>query len=128
MEYTKYLNLGFYIAIVLFHITTIFFTFHVIYCSKFDKKSTKLDRISNSFFIFLASRGFGAILATPYHVYLTAYWSAEVSLIYFLSDFASHYGDGAVVQSGEASPALRSIDLGPSARLVRQQVQGFVVS
>ncbi|KAI1703466.1 hypothetical protein DdX_14890 [Ditylenchus destructor] len=77
MEYTKYLNLGFDIATVVCHVTTIFFTFHVIYCSTFDKKSTKLNRISNSFFIFLASRGLGVILATPYHVYLAAYWSAE---------------------------------------------------
>ncbi|KAI1701002.1 hypothetical protein DdX_16371 [Ditylenchus destructor] len=77
MEYIKYMNLGFFSTTVLCHITTIFFTFHVIYCSKFDKKSTKLDRISNSFFIFLACRGFGAVLATPYYVYMTAYWSAE---------------------------------------------------
>ncbi|KAI1691493.1 serpentine type 7TM GPCR chemoreceptor srbc domain-containing protein [Ditylenchus destructor] len=77
MEYIRYLNLVFDIIIVLCHVTTIFFTFHVIFCSKFDKKSTKLDRISNSFFIFLASRGFGAILATPYQVYLIIYWSAQ---------------------------------------------------
>ncbi|KAI1699804.1 hypothetical protein DdX_17093 [Ditylenchus destructor] len=77
MEHIKYLNLGYDIAVVVFQFTTIFFTFHVIYCSNFDKNSTKLDRISNSFFIFLASRGFGAILATPYHVYLIAYWSAK---------------------------------------------------
>ncbi|KAI1695787.1 hypothetical protein DdX_19388 [Ditylenchus destructor] len=77
MEYTKYLNLGFDITTVVCQVTTIFFTFHVIYCSKFDKKSAKLDRISNSFFIFLACRGLGAVIATPYHVYLTAYWSAE---------------------------------------------------
>ncbi|KAI1694690.1 hypothetical protein Ddc_21906 [Ditylenchus destructor] len=77
MEYVKYLNLGSDITIVVLHATTIFFTFHVIYCSKFDKKSTKLDRISNSFFIFLFSRGFGAVIATPYYVYLTVYWSAE---------------------------------------------------
>ncbi|KAI1700263.1 serpentine type 7TM GPCR chemoreceptor srbc domain-containing protein [Ditylenchus destructor] len=75
--YTKYLNLGFSIAIAVFHVTTIFFTAHVIYSSNFDKKSTKLDRISNSFFIFLACRGFGAVLALPYPVYLTVYWSAE---------------------------------------------------
>ncbi|KAI1715151.1 hypothetical protein Ddc_11079 [Ditylenchus destructor] len=77
MEYVKYLNLGSDITIVVLHATTIFFTFHVVYCSKFDKKSTKLDRISNSFFIFLVSRGFGAVIATPYYVYLTVYWSAE---------------------------------------------------
>ncbi|KAI1694834.1 hypothetical protein Ddc_21755 [Ditylenchus destructor] len=77
MEYVKYLNLGFNIVIVACHVTTILFTFQVIYCSKFGKKSTKLNRISNSFAIFLTSRGFGAILATPYFVYLTVYWSAE---------------------------------------------------
>ncbi|KAI1704332.1 hypothetical protein DdX_14329 [Ditylenchus destructor] len=77
LEYTKYLNLGLSIASVMLHVTTIFFTFHLIYCSKFDKKSTKLDRISNSFFMFLVSRGFGAVLATPYFVYLIAYWSAK---------------------------------------------------
>ncbi|KAI1702348.1 hypothetical protein DdX_15530 [Ditylenchus destructor] len=77
MEYIKYLNLGFDIILVVFHVTTIFFTSHVIYCSKFDKKSTKLDRISNSFSIFLTSRGLGALLATPYSVYLAVYWSAK---------------------------------------------------
>ncbi|KAI1700061.1 hypothetical protein Ddc_18288 [Ditylenchus destructor] len=77
MEYVKYMNVGFNIAIALLHVTTIFFTCHVTYCSKFDKKSAKLDRISNSFFIFLCSRGFGAMLALPYPVYLTIYWSAK---------------------------------------------------
>ncbi|KAI1703962.1 hypothetical protein DdX_14578 [Ditylenchus destructor] len=77
MEYTKYLNLAFSIARAVFHVITVLFTFHVIYCSKFGNKSTKLDRISNTFFIFLASRGLGAVLAAPFHVYLTAYWSPE---------------------------------------------------
>ncbi|KAI1699805.1 hypothetical protein DdX_17094 [Ditylenchus destructor] len=78
MEYVKYMNLGFEIAVALLHATTIFFTFHLIYCSKFVETSTKLNRISNSFIIFLAGRGFGAVIATPYQVYLAAYWSAEV--------------------------------------------------
>ncbi|KAI1700250.1 serpentine type 7TM GPCR receptor class ab chemoreceptor domain-containing protein [Ditylenchus destructor] len=62
----------------MFHVTTILFTFHVVYCSKFGNKSTKLDRISNSFFIFLISRGLGAVLAAPYQVYMLIYWSPEV--------------------------------------------------
>ncbi|KAI1695650.1 hypothetical protein DdX_19475 [Ditylenchus destructor] len=77
MEYMNYLYLAFYIGILAFHATTIFCTFLVIYCSKYDNKSTKLDRISSSFIIFLGSRGFGALLATPYHLYLTVYWSKE---------------------------------------------------
>ncbi|KAI1703974.1 hypothetical protein DdX_14593 [Ditylenchus destructor] len=82
IDYTSYVNLAFSIAIVVFHVTTIFFTFHVIYCSKFGNKSTKLDRISNSFFIFLACRGIGAVLAIPYHVYLTVNWSPEAGQNY----------------------------------------------
>ncbi|KAI1701434.1 hypothetical protein DdX_16113 [Ditylenchus destructor] len=73
MEYMNYSNLAFDIGILAFHATTLFFTFLVI----MNNKSTKLDRISSSFLIFLVSRGFGALLATPYHVYLTFYWSKE---------------------------------------------------
>ncbi|KAI1691565.1 hypothetical protein DdX_21801 [Ditylenchus destructor] len=89
MEYVKYLNLGLDIAIAVLHVTTIFFTFHVIYCSKFDKKSTKIDRISKSFCIFLASRGIGAVMATPYPVYLAAYWSVEGSYAYVVCILAN---------------------------------------
>ncbi|KAI1700593.1 hypothetical protein DdX_16623 [Ditylenchus destructor] len=82
IEYARYLNLGYDIATAVFHVTTIFCTFHIVYCSKFGNKSTKLDRISNSFFIFLVSRGLGAVLATPYYVYLTVDWSAEAGKNY----------------------------------------------